>query len=88
MQSVCEAVMRCVKFDDRCGQALRALDFAISDDGEVATLVGEMQIEIVRPAHCDRLIVVISLPRGEDLNFAMPCAELLEVAGIAEDETA
>jgi hypothetical protein len=47
-----------------------------------------MQIEIVRPANCDRLIVVISLPRGEDLNFAMPCAELLEVAGIEENETA
>jgi hypothetical protein len=80
--------MRCMKFAGRDGQTLRALDFTISDDGEVAKLVGEMQIEIVRPVNCDRLLVAISLPRGEELHFAMPCAELLEVAGIAEDETA
>jgi hypothetical protein len=79
--------MRCIKFDDRCEQALRALDFAISDDGEIAKLVGEMQIGIIRPGQ-DRLLVAISLPRGEELHFEMQCAELLEVAGIAENETA
>ena len=42
---------RCMRFDGRDKAALRALDdFTISADGETATVTGEMELEIVRPA--------------------------------------
>jgi hypothetical protein len=78
--------MRCMKFDDRDGRALRALDFSISDDGEVAKFEGEMRIDIIRPVNSDRLWVAITLPAGESLRFLMPCADLSEAAGIDDDE--
>ena len=41
-----------MRLDDQDRRALSALDddFTISDDGEVATVTGEMEIEIVRLA--------------------------------------
>ena len=40
-----------MRFDDQDRAALRALDdFAISADGETATVAGEMKVELVRPA--------------------------------------
>ena len=42
---------RCMRFDDQDRAALRALDdFAISRDGEIATVAGDMKVELVRPA--------------------------------------
>jgi len=43
---------RCLRFDAQDKAVLRALDsdFKISADGETATVVGEMEVVIVRPA--------------------------------------
>jgi hypothetical protein len=77
-----------MKFDDRDRQALRALGFTLSDDGEVAELEeGSMRIDIIRPVNSDRLWVTIILPAGS-LRLLMPCADLAEAAGIEEDEVA
>jgi hypothetical protein len=40
-----------MRFDNQDKTMLRALDdFAISGDGEVATITGEMEVVMVRPA--------------------------------------
>jgi hypothetical protein len=50
----------------------RALDsdFPISADGEAATVAGEMEVVIVRPAHDGgtRFWLTIRLPDGEELD--------------------
>jgi hypothetical protein len=48
--------MRCMQLDTQDQAALRALDdFTISADGETATVVGEMEVVVVRPADDDGL---------------------------------
>jgi hypothetical protein len=80
--------MQCMQFDDRDREARRALGFTISDDGEIARLVGTMQIELVRPVGGDQLSLSITLPTGESFAVMMPRDRLLEAAGIDEDEVA
>ena len=63
---------RCTRFDDQDKAALRALDddFTISTDGETAMVVGEMEVEIVRPADDGgaRFWLTIKFPSGETLD--------------------
>jgi hypothetical protein len=83
---------RCMKFDDQDKAALHALDddFTISDDGEVAKLEGEMKVEIARPAYDSGslLYLTITLPGGEEFAMTIRHDQLLEAAGIEEDEVA
>ena len=63
---------RCLQLDDQDRAALRKLDddFAITADGETATVAGEMEVEIVRPADDggDRFWLTIRFPGGEELD--------------------
>ena len=81
---------RCMRFDDQDRAALRALDdFAISRDGEIATVAAEMKVELVRPADDGggRLWLTIRLPGGEDLNVRIQRTALLQQCGIEADES-
>ena len=81
---------RCMRFDDQDRAALRALDdFAISRDGEIATVAGEMKVELVRPADDGggRLWLTIRLPGGEDLNVRIQRTALLQQCGIEADKS-
>ena len=72
---------RRMRFDDQDRAALRALDdFTISADGEIATVAGEMKVEVFRPAYDGgaRLWLTIRLPGGEDLNVRIQRAQLLQ----------
>jgi len=69
-------------------EQLRALDnFTISADGEIATVAGEMKIEMVRPAHDDgdQFWLTISLPSSEELNVVIQRTDLLQQLGIEAD---
>jgi hypothetical protein len=62
--------MRCMQFDTQDQAALRALDdFTISADG-TATVAGEMEVVVVRPADDDgaRFWLTIKFPGGETLD--------------------
>ena len=81
---------RCLRFDNQDRAALRALDdFTISGDGEIATVAGEMKVEVVRPADDGggRLWLTIRLPGGEDLNVRIQRTALLQQCGIEADES-
>lgn len=78
--------MRTVKFTDQDIAALSALKFAISGDNETATYTGEMQIQVARPGDNDVLLLLITLPSGEELQLTMMRDELLESAGIEDDQ--
>jgi hypothetical protein len=70
---------RCV-LDDRDRAALRALeDFAISSDGETATVAGEMEITVTRPVDDDgtRFLLTIRFPGGGTLDVRIARAQLL-----------
>ena len=62
---------RC-RLDAQDRAALRALDdgFVISADGETATVTGEMEITVVRPADDGgaRFWLTIRFPSGEELD--------------------
>jgi hypothetical protein len=76
--------MRVEKFDAKDTAALRALNFEIDDDGEVAKLDGVMRIEIIRldATHFD---LEIMLPDGTTLDVRY-IRERLWVAGGTDDE--
>ena len=61
---------RCMRFDEQDKRALRALDsdFTISADGETATVTGEMEVKIIRPADDggNQFWLTIQLPGGEE----------------------
>ena len=82
---------RNMRFDDQDKRALRALelDFTISADGETATVAGEMEIEMVRPAHDggDQFWLTIRLPGGEELDVVIRRATLLQQLGIEANES-
>ena len=63
---------RNMRFDEQDKAALAALDrdFVISADGETATVSGEMEVEIVRPADDGgaRFWLTIRFPSGETLD--------------------
>jgi hypothetical protein len=67
-------------------KALRVLDsdFIISADGEVAKLVGEMEVTVVRPADDGgaRLLLTLKLPNGELFDVRLARAQLLQQLNI------
>jgi hypothetical protein len=82
---------RHIRFDDQDKRALAALDadFAISADGEVAAVSGQMEVEIVRLAGDggDRFRLRIRFP-GEELDIKIGRAQLLEQLNVRDDEGA
>ena len=73
---------RNMRLDDQDRAALRALDdaFTISTDGETATVTGEMEVVMVRPAdgggaRFRRL--TLKFPSGETLDVRIARAQLL-----------
>jgi hypothetical protein len=79
---------RHMKFDAQDKAALRALDsdFVISADGETATVAGEMEVVIVRPAD-DRFQLTLKFPGGETLDVRIRRAQLLEQLDVEADES-
>jgi hypothetical protein len=73
---------RRIQFDTQDKRALHALDhdFTLSTDGETATVTGEMEVEIVRPADDGgaRLWLTIKFPGGEKLDVKTARAQLME----------
>jgi hypothetical protein len=79
--------MQHMQLDDRDKAALRALDdFVISVDGEIASIKGEMKVEVVRLADDDgaRFLLTIRFPSGEALDVRIARAQLLQPLGIEE----
>ena len=84
---------RRIRFDDQDkAAALRALDdaFVISSDGETATVVGEMEVDVVRPADDGgaRFWLTIKFPGGEELDVRIARAQLLDQLDIGDDADA
>lgn len=73
---------RCMQFDAQDRAALRKLDddFTFSNDGETASITGEMTVEIVRPADDGgaRLWLTIRFPGGETLDVRIARSQLLQ----------
>ena len=68
----------------RTSEHLRALaDFIISDDGETATVAGEMEVEIVRPTD-DQLCVTVTFPSDETLTMRFMRTQLLQELSVTE----
>ena len=63
---------RCMRLDDQDKAALHKLDddFAFSADGETASITGEMEVEIIRPADDGgtQFWLTITFPGGEELD--------------------
>ena len=79
---------RCMQFDDQDRQALERLgEFSISQDGETASISGDMKVAIVRPQQKgdQQLWLTLTLPGGEDLDLVMDHAMLLAAAGMGSD---
>jgi hypothetical protein len=77
--------MRCMQLDNQDQAALRALDdFTISADGEIASIKGEMKVEVVRPADDDgaRFLLSIEFPNGEKLDVRIARTQLLQQLGV------
>jgi hypothetical protein len=73
---------RCLPLNDRDKAALRALDndFTINADGETATVAGEMEVCVVRPADDGGawFWLTIKFPGGETLDVRIARAQLLQ----------
>jgi hypothetical protein len=77
--------MRTKKFNDQITAALLALGFNIDADGEVARAEKDVTLGLVQSARNDELFLEIVLPDGR-LSWNIPVSELLEAAGMDEDE--
>ena len=77
---------RCMQFDAQDRAALRKLDddFTFSNDGETASITGEMTVEIVRvrPADGDQFWVTIRFPGDETLDARIARTQLLQELGV------
>jgi hypothetical protein len=74
-----------IQLDDQDKAALRALDaFTVDADGETASVVGEMEVVVVRPADNDgaRFLLTLRFPSGEELEVRIARTQLLEQLGI------
>jgi hypothetical protein len=76
-----------MQLNDQDKRALRALDddFKISDN-ETATITGEMQVVVTRPAD-DRFWLKIKFPSGETLDIRVARTQLLQELGVEADES-
>jgi hypothetical protein len=81
---------RRLQLDAQDKQALHALDdtFTIGADGDTATVVGEMEVKIVRPADDDgaRFWLTIKFPSNETLDVKIRRVQLLQQLDIEVDE--
>ena len=79
-----------LQFDVQDQAALRALDdtFTLDAAGEVATVTGEMEVEVIRLADDDgaRFKLTIRFPNGEELEVRIARQQLLQELEIAADE--
>jgi hypothetical protein len=82
---------RHIRFDAQDRAALAALDsdFTISADGETATVAGEMEVVMVRPADDGgaRFWLTIRFPGGETLDVRIARAQLLQQLDVEADES-
>jgi hypothetical protein len=82
---------RHMRFDDQDKAALRKLDddFTFSNDGETASITGEMTVVIVRPADDGgaRLWLTIAFPNNETLDVRIARGQLLEQLDVEADES-
>ena len=75
---------RCLQFDDQDKQrcARSTTDFAISADGETATVAGEMEVEIIRPADDGGAQFWLENMENEMTKRQMQGCEVLEIDGV------
>jgi hypothetical protein len=80
-----------MKLDAKDLAALAALDdFNISDGGEVATVSGQMEVEVTRLASDggDQFQLRFTFPGGEPLDVKIRRVQLLEQLDIGDDADA
>jgi hypothetical protein len=78
---------RRMQLDNQDRAALRALDdFVIDADGETATVTGEMEVVIVRPADDGgaRFRLTLKFPNGEPLAVRIARVQLLRELDVTE----
>jgi hypothetical protein len=79
-----------LQLDARDHAALRKLDpnFNFSDNNEIASVAGEMVVEVVRLVDADgtRLRMTLTFPNGEPLEVRIARSQLLEQLEIEADE--
>jgi hypothetical protein len=83
-------MVQCMRFDNQDRAALRALDdFTITSNGEIAKVVGEMEVTVVRPAHDggDQFWLTIKFASDETLDVRIRRAQLLEQLDIEADDS-
>jgi hypothetical protein len=75
-----------VRFDSRDKAALRKLDtdFTIAADGEVATIAGNIEIEIVRVAG-ERFQLTLNFPGGMEFPILLSRSRTLEQLGFRDE---
>jgi hypothetical protein len=75
-----------VRLDLQDKAALRALDsdFVIAADGEVATIAGDMKVEIIRVAD-ERYQLAINFPGGEEFIILLSRDRTLEQLGVHDE---
>jgi len=66
--------VRAFKFNEQDAEALRAMGFTISDDGEVAELIDELKLSVINSG--TELWVAVQLPNCRTLDFTMPSSDL------------
>ena len=82
----CDACDWTTRVKHRCA---RSVTFTISTDGETATVGGEMEVVIVRPADDGgaRFWLTIRLPGGEELDVRIRRIQLLDQLDIDADDS-
>jgi hypothetical protein len=80
-----------MRLDDQDKRALHALDdtFTVNNNGEVASITGEMEITIIRPADDGgaRFWLTIRFPSNETLDVRIARSQLLEQLDVGDDES-
>ena len=78
-----------LQFDTQDRAALQALDhdFEVSNDGETASITGEMTVEVIRAAD-DQLQLTITFPGGEEFIVRLARSQLLQELDVGDDENA
>jgi hypothetical protein len=76
-----------MQFDTPDKAALRALDATFTiNDGETATITGEMTVEIVRPGE-NRFRLTVTFPGGEEFVVNLSRSQTLEQLGVEADKS-
>jgi hypothetical protein len=79
-----------MRLDDQDKRALHALDdtFTVNNNGEVASITGEMDVTIIRPADDGgaQFWLTLKFPSGEELDVRIRRIQLLEQLGVEAGE--